>query len=212
MEAKQFTCDICGETKQSDPASCGYPEGMRGWTDIGSDVNWSDYHGRWAKQALDGSWYIIDFDNLVDSCGEREAEEMGAVYTCAVKRVDLSEVSPDAMLSALKCCGQENEPDLCDEAKVECLVSYGCAAPLWDGSSKVHASRLRANARRAAEGYMRDAIKLQTALNRPVNRIGSTAREYGLGDMQSAMDRYVDGPGLGTDPTMDLMHKLGTCR
>lgn len=189
-----------------------YPSGLRGWTDIGSDMNWPDHHGKWAKQAADGSWYVIDFDNLIDSMGERDAAEFGAVYYCAIKRVDLREVSPESMRSALKDCGKENEPDLCDECKIECLVSYGCAAPLWEGSSKMHASRLRADARRIAEGYMHDAIKLATALERPVNRIGSTAREYGLGDLQSAMDRYVDGPGLGSDPTMDVMRKLGTCR
>ena len=35
--------------------------GMPGWTDIGSDVSWDDYGGKWARRARDGSWYVVDF-------------------------------------------------------------------------------------------------------------------------------------------------------
>ena len=36
---------------------------------------------------------------------------------------------------------------------------------------------------------MRDTVALETARARPVNQIGSTAAEYGRGDLDSALER-----------------------
>ena len=54
---------------------------MKRWTDIGSDCNWADYGGKWARKAKDGAYYILDFTNMYDACGEGEckrATESGA--------------------------------------------------------------------------------------------------------------------------------------
>jgi hypothetical protein len=175
---------------------------MKGWIDLGSDVNWVDYSGKWGKRAKDGSWYVIDFTNMVDACGEEAAD---APYVCEVKRVDLSELTDANRRAALDCVGldlEDVEPRHREAALVEACVSYGFMQPLDSFSGARHAARIRANARRAAEALMRDAGALETALERPVNKIGSTAREYGRGDCDTALSR---GP---FDPAKNLMRKL----
>lgn len=191
---------------------------MKGWTDIGSDVNWSDYSGKWAKRAKDGSWYVVDFTNMWEACG-REAKADGcSQFVCEVKRVNLATLPTANVLSALKCCGYRMTADgiVSDQgdllaakdteahmvAIVEACVSYGFAEPLDSFSGDHYPERIRAQARRSAETLMKDAAALQKRLARPVNTIGSTAEEYGRGDINAALDR---GP---FDPAKNLMRKL----
>lgn len=179
---------------------------MKGWKDIGSDVSWDEYGGKWAKRARDGSYYVLDFTNMYDACGERDCKRDGqAQYVCEVKRVDLSELDAKTLKSARDCVCLDLES--VDEkhrelAQVEACVSYGCAQPLESFSGDVRPSWIRAEARRYAEELMRDAQALEERLERPVNAIGSTAREYGRGDIDSALSR---GP---FDPAKNLMRKL----
>jgi hypothetical protein len=84
----------------------------------------------------------------------------------------------------------------------EACVSYGAAQPLESFSGNAHASRVRADARRYAETCMKDADLLKQRLARPVNKIGSTAEEYGRGDLDSALLR---GP---FDVAKNLMRRL----
>jgi hypothetical protein len=179
---------------------------MRGWIDIGSDVSWDEYGGKWAKRAPDGSYYVIDFTNMWDACGEEECKRDGqARWVCEVKRVDLSDLSEKQLQSALDCvgCDLDDVPEAHRElAKVEACVSYGCAQPLESFSGDVYSSRIRAEARRYAETLMRDAEALEVKLESPVNRIGSTAREYGRGDLDAALSR---GP---FDTAKNIMRKL----
>jgi hypothetical protein len=193
---------------------------MKGWTDIGSDASWDEYGGKWAKRARDGSYYVVDFTNMWDACGEEECKRDGqAKYVCEVKRVDLSDLSSESIKSALDCVGLRLGVDgiVSDQGDViaapgdlrrgelvlvEACVSYGNAQPIDSFSGDNYSSHIRADARRAAEAFMRDAVALETRLERPVNRIGSTAREYGRGDLNSALSR---GP---FDPTKNLMRKL----
>jgi hypothetical protein len=189
---------------------------MKNWIDIGSDVNWSDYGGRWARRAPDGSWYVVDFTNMVDACGE-EAEE--TPFVCEVKRVDFSELSSERINEALKSCGlQQDGNDIVSDqgdvlatandgarfeaVLVEALVGYGNAQPLESFSGARYPERIRAEARRYAETCMRDAALLSERLARPVNAIGSTAAEYGRGDILDALHR---GP---FDASKNLMRKL----
>ena len=170
---------------------------LKGWTQLCSDGNWSDYHGMWAKQARDGSWYVLKFDNLVDSMGERDAAEFGATYECQVKRVDFSDLAPDAIASALESCGYEltkegtieNEYDggeVCGAEHatlciLECAIGYGLGAPLESFYGNGHPLRVRGKARAYAMAMMRDADELEERLDRPVNAIMTSARDYGSG-------------------------------
>lgn len=183
---------------------------MRGWIQLCSDVNWIDYHGMWAKKARDGSWYVIKWNNLIDSCGENEAKEIGYTYEAQVKRLDLSECD---LKSSLASCGFElaihdgaltifvpysgdiiaTLGDASFEAcLVECAIGYGLGAPLDDFTGSSYPLRIRAAARRYVETCIRDAGLLVERLARPVNRIGSTAAEYGRGDIDSALKRGAD--------------------
>lgn len=175
--------------------------GMRGWTELCSDVNWEDYHGMWAKKGPDGAWYVLQWTNMVDACGDDGAD---LPYECDVKRLDLREVSEAQLSSVSKSCDlrlEDLDEKFHEVATLESCISYGLGAPLESFTGKVRPLSVRAEARRFAETCMRDAEVLDRQLDRPVNAIGSTAREYGLGDIDSALMR-------GDSPTHKLMRKL----
>jgi hypothetical protein len=187
---------------------------MRNWIELCSDVNWVDYHGMWARKAKDGSWYVLRWTNLVDAGGEEFAD---TPYECDVKRIDLSDVDPS---SALNSCGYEIEGDtivneydgsIVADGKhvelclVECCISYGLGAPLESFTGSKYPERIRATARRYAETMMKDRPGLAKRLARPVNAIGSTADEYGRGDIDSALHR---GPFDTAKSIMRKMHGI----
>jgi hypothetical protein len=197
---------------------------MKGWTDIGSDVNWSDYGGKWARRAADGSYYVLDFTNMWDACGEAGCKRDGQdQYVCEVKRVDKYDMPWERIEKALACVGARflngapdgaivnDQGDVLAEAGdmpridlviAEACVSYGCTQPLESFSANTYPGRVRAEARRYAETCMKDAALLADRLARPVNKIGSTAAEYGRGDIDAALHR---GP---FDADKNLMRKL----
>jgi hypothetical protein len=170
---------------------------MRGWIDIGCDVNWEDYGGRWAKRAKDGSYYVIEFTNMYDACGEIDCKRDGQdQYVCEVSRVDLKDLDASTIKSALNYVGLDLIDVMLDYhevATVGACASYGAKQPLESFSGNVRPANVRADARRAAEGLMKDAIALETKLNAPVNKIGSTAREYARGEIMPALTRLPEG-------------------
>jgi hypothetical protein len=185
---------------------------MRNWIELGSDVNWIDYHGMWARQAPDGSWYVLRWTNLLDAGGEEFAD---TPYECEVKRIDLDDTPAEQIKSALECCGLRATDegiisggdivaagDKIPLCLVECLIQYGGGAPLETFTGKRYPTRIRAEARRYAEECMRNMPLLAKQLARPVNRIGSTAEEYGKGDIDAALAR---GP---FDTAKNIMRKL----
>ncbi len=170
----------------------------RTWHDIGSDVNWIDYGGHWARRIDDTRYHVIRFDNLAEHTGDETAGY----------HVQLSEVSIDSpqLADALKCCGLEGWEDhtklpLC---QVEALASYGAYAPLWQAAGKNAHSLIR-QAKAESRRLSASPEAYEQAMDRPVNAIGSTAREYAAGDMLSGVLRGVaDG-----DPRAELMLKMG---
>jgi hypothetical protein len=191
---------------------------VKGWTELCSDVNWIDYHGMWTRKARDGSWYVISWTNLLDAGGIEFAD---TPYGCEVKRVDLASLPQREIKSALDSYGwklgaHETSPAIIDPhsgdivaqgervnlALVECCVRYGLGEPLESYQGAKYPARIRAEARRFAESCMKDAALLDARLDRTVNAIGSTAREYGRGDIDAALHR---GP---FDASKNLMRKL----
>ena len=181
---------------------------MKGWTFLTGDVSWEGYGAKWAKKCRrDGAWFVLVFENMYDCCGEDDCRRDGQEqYICDVKRLHLGEIPDDELTSALKYYGYRLEDagvvnehdsemvaardaDHFELVLVECCLSYGLGAPLDSESGDHRPVNIRARARKIAEGYMRDAERLETALDRPVNAIGSTAREYGCGDVSAAMSR-----------------------
>src|SRR6185437_2113302 len=193
--------------------------GLRGWTDIGSDSSWDEYGGKWARRAADGSYYVLDFTNVHEVTGEEEGtkyvcevkrvdlsdlddkaiasalacvglERQGCCLRGACVIVPEKTVLTSREDSRIIASRHDSEhPERYELVLVEACVSYGHAQPLDSSSGNTRPANVRANARRIAESLMRDMVKLESALDRPVNRIGSTAREYGRGDINAALFR-----------------------
>lgn len=143
-----------------------------------------------------------------------------------MKRIDLSECD---LRDCLKSCGYElaiwddvltifvpysgdilasvNE-DTFERILVECAIQHGLGAPLNDFTGSVRPLNVRAEARRYAESCIRDAGLLETRLARPVNAIGSTASEYGRGDIDSALKRDYEGEDCNQAIAHSLMRKI----
>jgi len=175
----------------------------RTWIDIGSDVNWKDYGGRWARHVGGTRYHVIRFDNLEDCMGS----DAPTAYSCDLQEVD---VTSDQLTDALKCCGWDEldsdrltAPQM-ELAKAESLSSYGAYAPLWSDSG-ANAHKLIREAKRQSRLLSSDAEAYEAAMDRPVNRIGSTAREFQAGDIQSAVLRGV----AAGDPAAEIMLKMG---
>lgn len=172
---------------------------MKGWVTLFSPGRWSGEDARWAKQAKkDGSWLVLKFCDLLEY---DEEEFKDTPYECQVLHINLAEVPEKEMASAFRSCGWREEGgkvltergDLACEGdltyvKLEVLADYGLGAPLFEARGKRYL-RVRAEARRFAEECMRDADLLEERLDRPVNKVGSTAREFGVGDVYSALFR-----------------------
>lgn len=87
---------------------------------------------------------------------------------------------------------------------VDALSWYGAYAPL---SSELgnNAGKLMREARALSRELELDAEAYEAAMDRPVNRIGSTAREYQAGDISSAILR---GLGEGRKDA-EILAKMG---
>lgn len=100
----------------------------RGWKDIGSDVNWREYGGLWARQVNDTCWHVIWFMPY----SEYERDKPG--YMCELTAVD---TTSDKLPSALECCGYaaDQKDEYGDSLPVESIVyalhSYGARDQLW---------------------------------------------------------------------------------
>lgn len=178
---------------------------MKQWHDIGSDVNWIDYGGRWARHVGGTRYHVIRFDNMIEACG-RDADP-SQPYHCDLHEVD---VASEQLASALECNGLD-ESEMADRqepgkqwALAEALSSYGAYAPLWqDGGRNAH-ELIRA-AKRESRRLATDSAAYEAAMDRPVNRIGSTAREYQAGDTESAILRGL----ADRNPAAEIMAQMG---
>ena len=163
------------------------------------DKNFVDYGGKWYRLAGPGRFFVIELFNMKETCGS-DAE---FTYLVELSEVNLGSATPDQLRSALSGCGYNLEDDPDDLQKVEMLHSYGCSAPLgqWEGNAW---AKLMKQARAEAKVLAESPEDYETAMERPVNRIGSTAREYQAGDINSAMLRGMDAG----DPCAIIMAKI----
>jgi hypothetical protein len=136
-------------------------------------------------------------------------DDSGSRYASEVKLVDLDTLSEKQISDAQRSCGwdlddMQDRPGFDrDLALAEMCQSYGHAAPVYsDGGN--NRSKLEREARREANELATDGDALEAALDRPVNALGSTAREYAAGDFMSAMQRGCESG----DPGARLMAKI----
>ena len=194
----------------------------KGWLDAGGDRSWDDYGGRWLRQergtggqTVGGVWWWLDFTNMEDACGsDHDPDEL---YICEVKRLDFADLDDTEIRSAIESCGYTEdqgfdwyEPGARRTpqqwaALAEVCLSYGLGAPMHTETGPNRPIIVRGRARREAERLMQDDRATERQLDRPVNKIGSTAREYGRGDINSAMARMTDGPERDI---MDRLHGI----
>lgn len=71
---------------------------------------------------------------------------------------------------------------------VEMLDSYGLKAPLWDDGGNNY-RKLMKECREYSDA-MDDPYERDCAMNRVVNKVGSTARDFMQGDLMSGMNQY----------------------
>lgn len=169
------------------------------------DVNWVDYGGKFWRKVGAGRYHIIELVNWVDACGEHEAAEVGSTYNVCLSEVDVLAASDEQKTSAARSWGWTLEdvreqqtgeawgmtspmenPDL---MWAEILHSYGARAPLWQENGNNYQKLMRAA--RLESRDLDDPKTHEAAMNRPVNRLGSTAREFMQNDTASAMVRGV---------------------
>lgn len=167
----------------------------RGFHFFTGDVNWLDYGGVWARYIDGQRWHFIELLNMDECCG-RDNEGQPR-YSITLSEVDLDEVPPEEIRRALECCGllehvQEHQDGVgCGELVADAVRSYGIAAPLHEESTNNAYAGIAA-CRKKSYRLTRDAEAYEDAMSRPVNRLGSTAREFGRGDINAALLRGLE--------------------
>lgn len=155
-------------------------------------IMYEDYDA-WYVRRLEGRRYhFMQLLDLVEACGESEAKEMGGKYNVDLHEIDLDLVPKDQIKGVMDSIGwDEATMKNMSEAVVATEVGrYGYGAPLYSetGSNR---EQLLKNCRHESARLQADRAAYEEAMNKPVNAIGSTAREFGQGDLRSALFRGI---------------------
>lgn len=157
------------------------------WVDFG-DVNFLTFGSKWIKRIDDSRYHVVELVNMEYVLGEQEASATGVKYNVMLSEVDLTVGDLD---SAKASCGidwDRIDSDLIGYVLAERLHDYGYMAPLGDWSGN-NANRLLKEARSESRRLIEDSWYYDSMMERPVNLLGSTAREYQAGDFESAIAR-----------------------
>lgn len=157
------------------------------------DMNFTDYGGKWCKRVGPRRYHVIELINWSEA-GDGAVAEYGR-YNVTLREVDLTAID---CAESLRSCGWELASDgsiieehggdtVCDAAGadlalVECCHGYGAAAPLTDASGNNYRALIRA-AIAESRSLCGDPDKYSDAMDRPVNRIGTSARNYMIGKL-----------------------------
>jgi hypothetical protein len=145
------------------------------------DVDYLAYGGKWYRKVADTRYHVIELTNMWEATGDKSVPQ----YHVSLSEVDIS--SPQLKVAMDSCGPDDDEPN--ELVKVDALASYGCKAPLgqWTGGN---ARKLLSEARSESRS-LDDPDAYEAAMSRPVNALGSTAREYAACDIDSAIARGV---------------------
>lgn len=150
---------------------------------LAGDLNWLDYGGMWYRKTDCCKYHVIKLVNLEDAGepidGNRYAVELG--------EVDLEVADIDA---AAKCCGLDDPHSASELALVQVVAEYGQMAPFGEWVGNNARDLLKQARKRSLE--LDDPDEYHEAMDKPVNKIGSTAREYQMGDFFSAIVRGLE--------------------
>lgn len=161
------------------------------------DVNWSDHGGKFYRQVERGATPAGGRFHVMEIMRWSESEEhLTGRYNVSLAEVDLDTMTEEQLHSAMSFVGIDDLDEVESDPKIQALIkldayhSYGCKAPLWDESSNNY-NKLMAAAR-AESASLDDPDAHEDRMLRPVNAIGSTAREFMQGDIQTALCRIGD--------------------
>lgn len=166
------------------------------------DVNMLDYGGKNIRCSGNRQFQIVELINMDEACGRDN--EGQPKYVVELRLVDLNALSADTIKSAKQFWGQEAD-EMPDAMLAECCDSYGAHAPLESFSGN-NAHKLLRQAYKAANELL-DESNLESALEKPVNKIGSSAREFMNGDFTSAMVRGCESGNVDAR----IMAKMHGC-
>lgn len=156
---------------------------------LSGDVNWQTYGGKFVSSKLNNGefdyWMVIDFVNMEEACG-RDNEGQPR-YHVALNIVSPSEAGSE-LAKAFECCNTPEEYQSDEMAQVEALSSYGVYAVTWQQAGNNVAKLMRA-ARQEAK--IQAGITFGFAMDRAVNRIGTTGWEALRGDLNAGMARTI---------------------
>jgi hypothetical protein len=174
------------------------------WTYQG-DSNLLDYGGTFGAHIGARRFLFVRLENMPEVCG---TEWDGSKYIVDLALVDLAELDLKTIAGALKSCGPDDTSELNDLWVAWCCYDYGAKAPL-DSVSTNNGNRGIREMKQAAREYAWNVDSLEEKLDGdPVNKIGSTAREFMTGDINSAILR---GLAVGNNDA-ELMAKIGMLR
>ncbi len=178
-----------------------------GWT-----VCYEDTNGVYMK-CLDPTaehgrrYHFIRWDDNMEDMGERgfkaHKAQGGGRYSVSLRMVDLLFATPAMIARATQSCGWDgmgNGPD----AVADVLFNYGNTAPLWDLEGS-NLKKLLAEARRESKQLIVEGH--EEAMTRTVNKLGSTALEYMVGDTLRPVCRGV-AQGSDTAGIAATMYKM----
>lgn len=179
------------------------------------DMCWEDHGGSWYRKVSASRFHVVSIFNWEVETGEDNGYN-----------VELSEVDTDDLKRArdgLSSCGYEMDEAgsiyvpysgdvLCeadDEKRrrlilCECMHGYGSKAYLEDLNGEDFKPLFAQVAERSNE-LVADPEVYEAAMNKPVNALGSTARELQQGDINSAMMRGLNRGDQGAE-IMAVMH------
>ena len=183
------------------------------FTFLTGDCCWEDHGGKWYRQTGASTYLVIELHPW-----EGEEGPDGASHTVGLSEVDLSDA--EALTEALQSCGWALDPKApgrvycpydgsdvggSDLVKVEAMHGHGSKAPLgewsggswsdqgygmeWDDPTKAIRKLLSKAGKKAAS--MDDPEVYEDEMGKPVNAIGSSAREYQRGELMEPIFRGI---------------------
>lgn len=176
--------------------------------DYSGDVDVLGYGGVFLRHVGGRRYHAVRFDNMEEHLSAWEMENVDK-YSGSLVEVDLDTADLDG---ARRCCDcAEDASDL--ELAFACIY-YGSFAPLSDENGN-NGNRIIRNLKRESREIEGDSDRYEHLMERPVNAIGSTAREFARGDIQSALKRGLEAgeAAAGVVATMEAASrpKVGTC-
>jgi hypothetical protein len=171
---------------------------MRNFKWLTGDIDYATYGGKWYRVPnpnLPHRAHIMELLNW----NEYEWNPV-IMYSVTLSEVDLNEIPIENIKAAKECYGIDVDEVISFEFLLETLHGFGGSAPIYEESGNNYRNLLRAA--RNESRRLEDPEVHRAAMNKVVNKIGSTAYEYMRGDLFSAMERNK------TEPHVKIIRKI----